>query len=170
MNKIITKNCSPLIWLNTQNENLRSANICRPTLIQPCPAQNVACLHYGEKQVLCRENSKCKVPEYYDMKHAKNHRSLFYKIYPLFGDFKSLKIHFLSSWRLQQSCLPLNETWLFFHSSTVHSDVIQSFICPTNAKPVCFKILKFTLKYIINAPTCFSLTKPSSGSLQSVFC
>jgi hypothetical protein len=34
LNKIITKNVSPLIWLNTQNENLSPANICRPTLIQ----------------------------------------------------------------------------------------------------------------------------------------
>ena len=56
----------------------------------------------------------------------------------------------------------------FFHSCTVHSDVIQSFIIPTIAQPVCFKILKFTLKYTINAPTCFGLSKPSSGSLQSV--
>ena len=55
-----------------------------------------------------------------------------------------------------------------FHSCTVHSDVIQSFISPTNAQPICFKILKFTLKYTINAPTCFGLTKPSSGSLHSV--
>jgi len=29
-------------------------------------------------------------------------------------------------------------------------------------------MLKFTLKIAINAPTCFGLTKPSSGSLQSV--
>jgi len=44
----------------------------------------------------------------------------------------------------------------------VHSDVIHSFISPTNAKPICFKILKFTLKYIINAATCFGdgLVKP----------
>ena len=41
--------------------------------------------------------------------------------------------------------------------------VIQSFISPTNAKLICFKILKYT----INAPTRFGLTKPSSGSLQS---
>jgi len=44
----------------------------------------------------------------------------------------------------------------------------QSFISPTNAQPICFKILKFTLKYKINAPICFGLTKPSSGSLQYV--
>jgi hypothetical protein len=50
----------------------------------------------------------------------------------------------------------------------MHSDVIQSFISLTNAQLICFKILKFTLKYTINAPTCFGLTKPSSGSLQSV--
>ena len=41
----------------------------------------------------------------------------------------------------------------FFHSCTVHSDVSQSFISPTNAQPIFFKILKFTLKYTINAPT-----------------
>jgi len=29
-------------------------------------------------------------------------------------------------------------------------------------------MLKFTLKITINAATCFGLTKPSSGSLQSV--
>ena len=45
---------------------------------------------------------------------------------------------------------------------------IKSFISPTNAQPICFKILKFTLKYTINAPTGFRLTKPSSGRLQSV--
>jgi hypothetical protein len=33
---------------------------------------------------------------------------------------------------------------------------------------MCFKLLKFTLKYTINAPTCFGLTKPLSGSLKSV--
>jgi len=48
-----------------------------------------------------------------------------------------------------------------FHSYTVHSDVIQSFISPNNGKPICFKILTFALKYTINAPTCFGLTKPS---------
>jgi hypothetical protein len=31
-----------------------------------------------------------------------------------------------------------------------------------------FKMLDFTLGFPINAPTCFSLTKPSSGILQSV--
>jgi len=50
----------------------------------------------------------------------------------------------------------------------MHSDVIQSFISPTNEQPVCFKILKYTLKYTMNAPTCFGLTKPSSGSLRCV--
>jgi len=50
----------------------------------------------------------------------------------------------------------------------VHLDVIESFIRPTNAQLNFFKILKFTLRFIINAPTCFSLTKPSSGNLQSV--
>jgi len=33
----------------------------------------------------------------------------------------------------------------------MHSDVIQSFISPTNAKLICFKILKFALKYTVNA-------------------
>jgi len=37
---------------------------------------------------------------------------------------------------------------------------IQSFISPTNAQLICVKILKFTLKYTINAPTCSDLTKP----------
>jgi len=55
-----------------------------------------------------------------------------------------------------------------FHCCTVLSDVIQCFISSTNAQPIFFKILKFTLKYTINASTCFDLTKPSSGSLQSV--
>jgi len=55
-----------------------------------------------------------------------------------------------------------------FHSYIVQFDVIQSFISLTNAQLICFKILKFTVKYTINAPTCFGLTKPSSGSLQSV--
>jgi hypothetical protein len=49
-----------------------------------------------------------------------------------------------------------------------HTNVIQSFISPNNAQLICFKILKFTLKCTINAPTWFGLTKPSSGSPQSV--
>jgi len=47
-------------------------------------------------------------------------------------------------------------------------EVIKSFVCPTNAQLNCFKMLKFTLRFTMNAPTCFGLTKPSSGSLQSV--
>jgi len=31
-------------------------------------------------------------------------------------------------------------------------------------------MLKFTLRFTINAPIFFGLTKPSSGSLQSVLC
>jgi hypothetical protein len=50
----------------------------------------------------------------------------------------------------------------------VRFDVIKSFICPTNAQLNWFKVLKFTLRFTINALTCFGLTKPSSGSLQSV--
>jgi hypothetical protein len=45
---------------------------------------------------------------------------------------------------------------------------IKSYICPINAQLNCFKMLKFTLRFTINAPTCLGLTKPSSGSLQSV--
>jgi hypothetical protein len=41
----------------------------------------------------------------------------------------------------------------------------QSFISQTNAQLICYEILKFTLKYTINALTCFGLTKPSSGGL-----
>ena len=55
-----------------------------------------------------------------------------------------------------------------FHSCTVHFDVINYFICPNNAQLNCFKFLKFTLRFAINASACFGLTKPSSGSLQSV--
>jgi hypothetical protein len=46
-----------------------------------------------------------------------------------------------------------------FHSWNLHFDDIKSFICPTNAQLNCFKILKFTLRFTINAPTCFGLTK-----------
>jgi len=42
----------------------------------------------------------------------------------------------------------------------VHLDVIKSFISPTNTQLNCFKILKFTLRFTINAATCFGLTKP----------
>ena len=55
-----------------------------------------------------------------------------------------------------------------FHSCTVHFDVIKSFIFPPNAQLICFKILKFSLRFTINAATCFGLTKPSSGSIQCV--
>jgi len=37
-------------------------------------------------------------------------------------------------------------THFFFHSCTVHFDVIKSFICPTNAHLNCFKILKIYIK------------------------
>jgi hypothetical protein len=49
-----------------------------------------------------------------------------------------------------------------------YAECIQSFTSPTNAQPICLKILKFTLIYTINVATCFGLTKPSSGNLQSV--
>jgi hypothetical protein len=57
-----------------------------------------------------------------------------------------------------------------FHTCSVHLDVIKSFIRPNNAKLNCFKILKFTLRFTINAPTCFGLIKTSSESLQYVLC
>jgi len=56
--------------------------------------------------------------------------------------------------------------FFFFHSCAVHLEFSKSFIRPTNAQLNCFKILKFTLKFTINARTCFGLTKPSSGRLQ----
>jgi len=40
----------------------------------------------------------------------------------------------------------------------MHFDVIKSLICLTNACSNCFKMLKFTLKITINAPTCLVLT------------
>jgi len=58
--------------------------------------------------------------------------------------------------------------FIYFYNCTVHFDVIKSLICPTNAHLNSFKMLKFTLKFTINAPTCFGLTKPSSGSLRCV--
>jgi hypothetical protein len=57
----------------------------------------------------------------------------------------------------------------FFHGCTVHSNVIQSFIKPPSVQPICFKILNFTLKYTINVPTCFGLTKPLSGTYSMCF-
>jgi hypothetical protein len=77
-----------------------------------------------------------------------------------------LKIN--TSKKASETSSVLNSYQNNFHISTMHSDVIQSFINPTNAQLICYKILKFTLKYTTNAPTCFGLTKPSSGSLQSV--
>jgi hypothetical protein len=44
----------------------------------------------------------------------------------------------------------------------VHFDVIKYFIWPANAQLNCFIILKFTLRFTTNTPTCFGLTKPSS--------
>jgi len=62
---------------------------------------------------------------------------------------------------LQGYCSSLSDTTKY---------VLQSFISPTNAQLICFKILKFTLKrtILLNAATCFGLTKPSLGCLQSV--
>jgi hypothetical protein len=41
------------------------------------------------------------------------------------------------------------QTFFFFYSCTMHSVVIQFFISPTNAQLICFKTLKFTLKYTV---------------------
>jgi hypothetical protein len=60
------------------------------------------------------------------------------------------------------------ETSAFINLKVSPQCFIQAFISPTNAQLTCIKILKFALKYTINAPTSFGLTKPSSGSLQSV--
>jgi hypothetical protein len=62
----------------------------------------------------------------------------------------------------------LNAVYIYIVEKKLLVVGIKSFIRPTNAQLNCFKILKFTLKFTINAPTCFSLTKPLSGSLQSV--
>jgi len=43
----------------------------------------------------------------------------------------------------------------FFQSCTVRFYVIKSFIRPTNAQFSYSKILNFTLRFTINAPTCF---------------
>ena len=46
-----------------------------------------------------------------------------------------------------------------FTRSMVVNTLAKSFVSPTNAQLICFKILKFTLKCTINAPTCFGLVK-----------
>jgi len=53
---------------------------------------------------------------------------------------------------------------------TVHVGGIKSFICPTNAHKLFYKIVKQlkSFKIIIVAPTCFGLHKPSSVSSQTV--
>ena len=80
----------------------------------------------------------------------------------------------MTLWRFRLTIVAVETTTLYvcivFHVRVAVNSikVIHSFISPTNAQLICFKILKFTLKYTINAPTCFGLTKPSSGSLQFV--
>ena len=59
-------------------------------------------------------------------------------------------------------------TTFYFHSCTVQFDVIKSFIRPTNAQLNCFKMIKFTLRFTVNARTCLGLTKPSSRSCASL--
>ena len=94
---------------------------------------------------------------------------------------------------IQLRCIPSYNTsvyhYLYFILVLIHTNAVswnksdlcnvqiiflamlnQSFISPTNAQLICFKMLKSTLKYAINSSTCFGLTKPSSGSLQSVLC
>ena len=55
---------------------------------------------------------------------------------------------------------------LFFHSSTVHLDTIESFIYPTNVQLVCSKNVKI---YMRGAATCFGFPQPSSGSYCMCF-
>jgi len=59
-------------------------------------------------------------------------------------------------------------SWYVGQTVGKSKNVFKSYICPTNAHLNCFKMLKFTLKFTINAPTCFGLTKSSSGSLRCV--
>jgi len=54
---------------------------------------------------------------------------------------------------------------MYFHSRTVHPDIIKSFICPTE----CTTRLKFTLKFYIKMLLHVSVNKPSSGSLLLCF-
>ena len=62
--------------------------------------------------------------------------------------------------------LYINKLRFFFKRLNTVSP--KSFICPTNAQLISFKMLKFTLRFTVNTPTCFGLTKLSSGNLQSV--
>jgi hypothetical protein len=43
------------------------------------------------------------------------------------------------------------------------------FICPTNTQFNYIKILKFTLRFTINAPTCFGLNKHNQGAYSLCF-
>jgi len=55
----------------------------------------------------------------------------------------------------------------FFYCCTVHLDNVKIHFFTTNCTLYwTYKMLKFTLKYLIFAPTCFGPFGPSSGSLQ----
>jgi hypothetical protein len=48
-----------------------------------------------------------------------------------------------------------------FHSCTVHLDIIESFICPTDAQLDCSKNIKIYIKiYIRGAAICFGFLQP----------
>ena len=54
----------------------------------------------------------------------------------------------------------------FFHTRTVHRDIIKVCFSPTNAQVIVLKtILKLTLKHL---PTCFGAVTPFSGNSFSV--
>jgi len=59
---------------------------------------------------------------------------------------------------------------LFFHSSTVHFDTIESFIYPTDAQLDCSKNVKIYIKiYMRGAATCFGFSQPPSGGYYMRF-
>ena len=62
-----------------------------------------------------------------------------------------MTVKFTQVCQMQQLVIQFKIISHSFRSCTVHSGVIQSFISPTNAQPICFKILNFTSKYTINA-------------------
>ena len=66
--------------------------------------------------------------------------------------------------------VPTEDASFFFHSCTVHIDIIESFIYPTDAQLDCSKNVKIYIKiYMRGAPTCFGFPQPSSGSYYMCF-
>ena len=60
---------------------------------------------------------------------------------------------------------PSREVKYKFHSCTMYSDAIESFIYPTDAQLDCSKNVKIYIKiYMRGAATCFGFLQPSSGS------